>query len=152
MNLPTPNHFHSPDLSNRTFVTSHISPLTSQRFSLTSRVKPLERVVPGEDCTVPLAAAGLLALLGVDAVQLGGLVGNEKAHVQVRGAALVGGQGGDADLAQQVDAVGGLGDAHRLEVGAAEARELAVGEVLHRGEVLGLVLCVVLFARLVLSI
>lgn len=69
-------------------------------------------------------------------MQLGRLVGHEDAHVEVAV-----GRGGDADIAQQMDAVGGLGDAHGLEVGAAEGREVAVGEVLHRGEVLGLVFC-----------
>lgn len=69
-------------------------------------------------------------------MQLGRLVGHEDAHVQVAV-----GRGGDADLAQQMDAVGGLGDAHGLEVGAAEGREVAVGEVLHGGEVLRLVFC-----------
>lgn len=40
-----------------------------------------------------------------------------------------------------MDAVGGLGDAHGLEVGAAEGGQFFVGEVLHCGEVFWLVFC-----------
>jgi len=40
-----------------------------------------------------------------------------------------------------VDAVGGRGDADALEIGRAEGCEVAVREVLYRGEVFGFVFC-----------
>lgn len=87
-----------------------------------SSIEPIKLIILREDSPISLPAIILLLLLGVDAVQLGGLVaaGDEDAEVDVRRPRL--GHGVEADLAEEVDAVGGFGDADRLEVVDAEAR------------------------------
>lgn len=94
-----------------------------------SGIKPLELIVLCEYGAVRLAAVGVVALLGVDAVKLGGLVAaaDEGSEVKIGGAVFR--QGGDADLAEEVDAVGRRSDADRLEIVGAEASEVMIGEV-----------------------
>lgn len=102
--------------------------------SETSSVEPLERILVGVDSAVRLATVGLFLLLGMQTVQLGGLTaGDEGAEVDVRGAGV--GHGGDAHLAEEVDAVRGDGGAHGDEVLGAETGELVVLEMVLRGRV-----------------
>lgn len=91
-------------------ITAYKKIYTASRDNFSS-IKPLELIILRKDGAVSLAAVLLLLLLGVDAVQLGGLVaaGDEDAEVDVRGARL--GHGVETDLAEEVDAVGGFGDA-----------------------------------------
>lgn len=99
-------------------VTTRIHPPRATRTS--SSIKPLERVVLGEDSPVRPTAVGLLLILGVNAVQRGdaGLVvavaADESPEVDVGRAGV--GHGGDAHLAEQVQAVGREADADALEV------------------------------------
>ena len=44
--------------------------------------------------------------------------------------------GGELDLAEKVQAVGGRGDTNRLEIAGGEGREVAVGDFLYGTEVL----------------
>lgn len=62
-------------------------------------------------------------------MELGGLVAaaDEGAEVKVGGAGV--GQGGDAELAEEVDAVGRRSDADGLEVVGAESGEVMIGKV-----------------------
>ena len=108
-----------------------------------SGIKPLELVVLCEYGAERLAAVGVVALLGVDAVKLGGLVAaaDEGAEVKIDGAVF--GQGGDAELAEEVDAVGRRSDADRLEIVGAEASEVMIGEVF---------LCLISYAHVIVTL
>lgn len=77
----------------------------------------------------------------MDAVQLGRFVTalDEDANVDVGRAGVW--HAGDADLAEDVDAIGRHGDADRGEIVLAERGEVVIGKVLDGREVLGLMLC-----------
>lgn len=56
----------------------------SQLASARSGIKPLKLVVLGKNGPVLLVPVSLLSLLGMDAVQLGGLLADEEADVDIR--------------------------------------------------------------------
>lgn len=66
----------------------------------------------------------------MNAVELGGLVsaGDEGPEVDICGACVR--HRGDADLAKEVDAVGGRGDSDGFEIVGVEACQIVVAEVL----------------------
>lgn len=93
-------------------------------------VKPLERVVLGEDGPVLEAAVLLvLGLLGVEAVELClcVLARVEGPEEDIAGPAR--GQRGDPEPAEEVVAVGGGADAHLLQVLEREAGQVVVAQV-----------------------
>ena len=100
-----------------------------QSGTIVLRVEPVQLVVLGEDGAVRLAARAVVLLLGVEAVELVLLLRTavEGAEVDVRRPVL--GGRGDAQLAEENDAVGRLGNANLLEVVRREADQLIVAEV-----------------------
>ena len=100
--------------------------------------------VPGNHGPVCCSTTGppilLLLLFGVNSVDLGGLVttGEEDANVDVGRTRVW--HAGDADLGEQVHAVGRLGGTHGGEVARLEGGQIRVAEVRDGGEVFLLML------------
>jgi hypothetical protein len=94
-------------------------------------VKPLQLVIACEDGAILLPAVRIVGLLGVDAVQLGGravVAADEDAGMDIGRTGV--GQSRDAELAEEVDAVGGDGSTHRRQVLDGEVCEVGVLQVL----------------------
>lgn len=92
-------------------------------------IEPLERVVLSEDGPIHKPATGLLLLLGVDAVQLHRVVRprTKEAEVDISRPGLW--HRWDAQLAEEVDSIGGDGDSNLHKVGVGEGGELVVAQV-----------------------
>ena len=104
-------------------------------------VEPSNGVSLGEEGLERLGTAILSLLLRVDAVQLSAPVGpvREGAEVDIRRPGV--GQRRDAQLPEEVDAVGRRGHPDQHKIVLREARELVVREVARHGERLGIMLC-----------
>jgi hypothetical protein len=106
-----------------------------------SGIKPLQLVIACEDGAILLAAVRIIGLLGVDAVQFGGraiIAADEDAGMDIGRPGV--GERRDADLAEEMDAVGGDGGTHRRQILDGELCEIGVLEVLDSSKILWLML------------